>query len=93
MSTDIKQACDAVGGQLALAQMLGVTAAAVSQWVSGLRQTPPDRCPAIERATDGRVNCEALRPDVRWVRVPDAQWPHPQGRPLIDVAADTQAAA
>lgn len=61
----------------------------MSQWLTGVRAVPPDRCPAIERATDGRVTVEELRPDLagRWYRVPDPDWPHPKGRPLLDVAA------
>jgi hypothetical protein len=27
------------------------------------------------------------RTDIRWHRVPDPAWPHPAGRPLIDVSA------
>jgi len=69
-----------------LAAACGVSKAAVSQWL-GQGKPPPDRCPAIERATEGRVTCEELRPDVRWQRVPDPTWPHPGGRPCIDVAA------
>lgn len=41
-------------------------------------------CPEIERASDGAVTCESLRADVDWVRIKDATWPHPKGRPLVD---------
>lgn len=76
---------DTLGGTAAVARMLGIAAPSVSNW----RRTgiPADRCPVIERATNGQHTCESMRPDVRWVRVPDAQWPHPKGRPLIDVTA------
>lgn len=77
-------------GVSGLAARIGVTPAAVHQWAAGHRPIPPDRCPAIERATDGKATVEQLRPDVRWVRVPDAAWPHPDGRPCIDVAAPVQ---
>lgn len=60
------------------------------QCATGERRLPPDRCPAIERATEGRVTVEQLRPDVRWHRVPDPAWPHPDGRPTIDVAAPAE---
>lgn len=36
---------------------------------------------------------QELRPDVRWQRVADATWPHPAGRPCIDVAAPQREAA
>lgn len=54
-------------------------------------EVPAERCPDIERATDGQVLVDQLRPDVRWARVPDPDWPHPQGRPCIDVAAPIKA--
>jgi DNA-binding transcriptional regulator YdaS (Cro superfamily) len=83
----IATAAEILGSQIAIARVLGISAGAVSQLVSGHRSTPPDRCPAIEFATEGRVTCEELRPDVRWQRVPDVAWPHALGRPCIDVAA------
>lgn len=63
------------------------------QCLTGRRSAPAERCPSIERATEGRVSVEQLRPDVRWVRIPDPAWPHPEGRPCIDVAAPQQVAA
>lgn len=71
----------------AVATAVGIHDQYLYQCLTGRRPTPADRCPAIERATSGRVSCEELRPDVRWHRVPDADWPHPEGRPLIDVTA------
>jgi len=86
----IQAAAAAVGGQTALAAVLGLKQPTISEWARGDRPIPPDRCPAIERATEGKFQVEELRPDVRWVRVPDADWPHPDGRPCIDVAAPAQ---
>jgi DNA-binding transcriptional regulator YdaS (Cro superfamily) len=77
------------GNVVRLAEMLAVPPALVSQWTasSGARQVPADRCPAIERATDGAVSCEEMRPDVGWFRLADPEWPwHPKGRPLIDLS-------
>lgn len=73
-----------LGGPAKVARMLGIKPPSVIGWGGRI---PPDRCPDLERATQGRVTCETLRPDVRWQRVPDPAWPHPQGRPCIDVAA------
>jgi len=73
-----------LGGVTAVARMLNIRAPSVSGWAG---RVPQDRCPAIERASAGSVTCEELRPDVRWQRVADADWPHPAGRPCIDVAA------
>ena len=64
--TAIKAACRAVGGQAALARLLGLAPPTVNQWVSGQRQVPAERCPEIEKATLGAVTCEELRPDVDW---------------------------
>jgi DNA-binding transcriptional regulator YdaS (Cro superfamily) len=76
------------GTSAAIARAIGVHAVTLSQWVNGVKPVPADRCPAIERETRGGVTCEMLRPDVDWVRIPDAAWPwHTQGRPLIDVTA------
>lgn len=73
-----------LGGPSKVAKMLGIKPPSVIGWGG---RVPADRCPAIERATSGSVAVEQLRPDVRWVRVPDPRWPHPAGRPCIDVAA------
>lgn len=82
----IEQACKIVGSQRALAGQLDISPATVNQWCSGDRPIPVDRCPAIERATQGTICCEDLRGDVSWYRVPDADWPHPNGRPMVDYA-------
>jgi DNA-binding transcriptional regulator YdaS (Cro superfamily) len=75
---------DQLGGPAAVARMVGCKPPSVIEWRK--RGIPAERCPQIERATTGAVTCEALRPDVAWTRVPDPDWPHASGRPLIDVA-------
>jgi DNA-binding transcriptional regulator YdaS (Cro superfamily) len=54
------------GGQTALARLLGVSTVVVHHWAHGIRPIPAERCPAIERVTNGAVRCEDLRPDVDW---------------------------
>lgn len=78
-----------LGGPAAVARMLGIKPPSVIGWRG---RVPADRCPTLERAVDGRITCEALRPDIHWHRVADADWPHPQGRPLIDVVVPATAA-
>lgn len=85
------QVIDRLGGSSAVARIVGVKSPSVTEWRR--RGIPADRCPALERASEGKVTCEEMRPDVVWHRVPDAEWPHPQGRPLIDVAARQVAAS
>ena len=70
-----------------LARTARLSSAYLSQMVSGVRPVRKELAGLIERATEGAVPCEELRPDLAWHRVPDPDWPHPQGRPCIDVAA------
>ena len=53
-------------GVKTLAEALGITTAALGQWKNGVRPVPAERCPQIERATNGAVKCEELRPDIDW---------------------------
>lgn len=72
--------------QSAVAEALTVSKAAVSQWFS--KRVPIERCPDVERVLNGTLLCEEMRPDVRWVRVPDPEWvAHAAGRPLADLAS------
>lgn len=59
----ISVACKIVGSQVELASLIGVSPAAVNQWISGHRPVPVERCLAIERATHGAVTRRDLRPD------------------------------
>ena len=54
------------GRASSLGRALEITPVLVSQWASGQRQVPAERCPEIEKATLGAVTCEELRPDVDW---------------------------
>lgn len=82
---------DQLGGPTAVARMVGCRVPSVIEWRK--RGIPADRCPAIERATSGAVTVEVLRPDAAWSRIPDPAWPHPAGRPVIDVARPVVAVA
>lgn len=77
-------AIDKAGGPVQIARMFGIASPSVTLWRK--RGIPADRCPSIERHTEGRVPVEELRPDIRWVRVPDPDWPNPAGRPCHDYA-------
>jgi DNA-binding transcriptional regulator YdaS (Cro superfamily) len=59
--TPIELAGDVVGGLAPLAARLDVTVQVVSNWRT--RGVPPDKCLAVERATDGKVTRRELRPD------------------------------
>lgn len=86
MEHPVDRASEIVGSQRLLADVLGVTKAAVWQWKEADGGVPGRHCQAIERATKGAVTVEELRPTDKWVRVPDPTWPHPAGRPLLDFA-------
>ena len=49
--------------QQEFANLVGVTQGRVSHWLGGKR-VPAERCLVIERATQGKVTCAELRPDV-----------------------------
>jgi DNA-binding transcriptional regulator YdaS (Cro superfamily) len=51
-----------------LAKELGVSTVVISQWKTEKRKVPTVRCLEIEKATDGAVRCEDLRPDIDWAR-------------------------
>lgn len=54
-----------------LARKIGISPVLISQWRSGKRPIPVERCPAIERATDGAVTRRDLRPDDWWLIWPE----------------------
>lgn len=62
----IDKAAEILGSQKSLADVLNVTKGAVNQWKDVGRKVPAEHCPLIERATNGQVRCEDLRPDVAW---------------------------
>lgn len=65
----IERAIKCFGSQAAMATVLGVKQPTISEWLTGDRKVPAERCPVIERETLLRgdvVRCEDLRPDVPW---------------------------
>ncbi|MDO9235982.1 MAG: Cro/CI family transcriptional regulator [Aquabacterium sp.] len=51
------------GRSLWLANAVGVSPPVVSDWCTGKKAVPLERCVAIERATNGEVTRQDLRPD------------------------------
>ena len=74
------------GGPAAVAKEHGSSVQAVCFWRDGERKPPASLYPLLERMTGGRATCEQMAPEINWYRARDAKWPHPKGRPLIDVA-------
>lgn len=48
------------------ARAINVSDALLYQWLNEIRPIAAQHCPSIERATNGAVRCEVLRPDVDW---------------------------
>ena len=63
---DLNTFLSSPGSAVELARAIKVAPSLISQWKTGFRPIPAERCPAIERATNGAVRCEDLRPDVDW---------------------------
>jgi DNA-binding transcriptional regulator YdaS (Cro superfamily) len=60
----IEKAIELAGGTSALAKKIGVNSPqVVSNWVARKR-VPPKYCAAVERATEGRVTRQELRPEL-----------------------------
>lgn len=51
------------GRPIELATAIGASPVLISQWATGKRLVPIERCVPIERATDGAVTRRDLRPD------------------------------
>ena len=84
----LSKAGTCAGGQRNLAEQIGIGQSAVANWIGRSGLAPVEHCAGIERATKGVVTVEQLRPDALWQRIPDPDWPHPDGRPLLDFAPD-----
>jgi DNA-binding transcriptional regulator YdaS (Cro superfamily) len=84
----IAEAVQEIGGHQAAAELLGYTDRRnVWPWTSGKRPIPAEIAPSLERGSKGKVPVERLCPNSKWVRVRDKDWPHPLGRPLLDIAS------
>ena len=60
-----ERAIELLGGPVAAARRLDIERyQTVQSWLRN--RVPAEYCPLIERATDGKVRCEELRPDVAW---------------------------
>lgn len=77
------------GRSLRLANTLGVTPPVVSDWCTGKKQVPVERCVAIERATEGAVTRRDLRPDdwqAIWPELAEPRAPAPAQNTPADAA-------
>lgn len=54
----------------------------------GFRTASAELAFNIERESHGAVPVDELIEGSAWKRIPDPDWPHPEGRPLLDFAPD-----
>jgi len=81
MNTAISRACEILGSQANLARALEVKPPSVTEWLTGNRPPPIERCVVIERLTNRQVMRWDLRPN-DW----HAIWPEligAEGAPAI----------
>lgn len=81
----LHEAIEDNGGLSVVAEKVGVSAQTLSNWRT--RMPPEEHCPSLEFALNGAMVCERMRPETKWVRIKDKDWPHPKGRPLVDHSA------
>ena len=78
-----------IGSVSETARRANVSVSAVRQWMQCPnvvpRPVPLDKRVFFERETQGSVRVEDYDDGVVWIRVPDATWPHPLGKPVHDV--------
>ena len=59
------EAVQALGGPIQAARKLDIERyQTVQSWTR--HRVPAEYCPLIERATNGEIRCEQLRPDIAW---------------------------
>lgn len=63
---DLKMYLKRRGAGKELAVAIGISPVVISQWKTCARPIPSEHCIEIERATEGAVRCEELRPDIDW---------------------------
>lgn len=87
MQEALKRAMAEFGTSQEFADALDVAQSTPFMWLER-KKIPPLMRPAIERVTKGKVACEELGDDAKWIRVRDKAWPHKSGRPLLDATPE-----
>lgn len=75
---------DRLGGVRKVARLAAVSTTTAYNWRERGLGIPALRCPFLELHSNGSVRVEEMRSDAPWARVPDPNWPHPKGRPVLD---------
>jgi len=64
MNRHIEKAIRIYGSQSALAAAIGFSQVAVSNWLRNKKRIRAEAAVAIQQATNGKVSCRELRPDI-----------------------------
>lgn len=87
MNTEFSEWWRALGPdeKRAASAALGTSQGHLNNVASDLRPLSAEIAVAVESFTSGARAVEFLCPGMRWRRVRDPSWPHPKGKPLLDV--------
>lgn len=75
-NSPIERAVQYAGGISALATLIGVRPPTVHEWKTGVRPVPIKRCVGINKATNGAITLQELRPNdwqQIWPELPPSQ--------------------
>jgi len=82
----VREAARLAGSQAKLAAAIDTSPQEVSGWISDdavrKRPIPVERAIHMEKLYS--IQVERFSPTTIWTRIPDADWPHPKGRPVVD---------
>ena len=65
MNTQIKESIERAGGVSAVALHFGINPVSVYEWITR-GCVPADKCPEIEKFSNGKSRCEELNDKVDW---------------------------
>jgi DNA-binding transcriptional regulator YdaS (Cro superfamily) len=65
MENTLKDSINRAGGAAAVAAHFGISNTSVYEWIER-GWVPPERCPQIEKFSNGQSRCEELNPKVDW---------------------------
>jgi DNA-binding transcriptional regulator YdaS (Cro superfamily) len=68
MTTPLKEAIDLAGGAASVAAYFGIRPVSVYEWIRR-GYVPAEKCPEIEKMSNGAACCEALNGHVDWAFV------------------------
>lgn len=74
MTTSLKEAIDLAGGAASVAAHFGIRPVSVYEWIRR-GYVPAEKCPEIEKMSNGAAYCEVLNGHVDWAFVRSTNTP------------------